>query len=87
METEKYNSKEWKLADAKNKFSELFTLTQNQGPQWIRRRKDRAVLISQEAYQRLSGEKLGLKKHLLQGESFEGLSLPRDTDLPRDIKW
>ncbi len=77
--------REWNLADAKNRFSELVNLVLTQGPQRVRRRKDVIVLVSAQEYERLRGERPAFKDYLLQGESFEGLDLERSGSLSRDI--
>jgi prevent-host-death family protein len=47
--------KRWQLQDAKNRFSELVTHAQHDGPQIVTRRgADAAVVLSYEDYKRLS---------------------------------
>ena len=46
---------DWRLADAKNRFSELFTTALTLGPQRVRRRNDAVVVLSEPDYQRLTG--------------------------------
>jgi prevent-host-death family protein len=50
---------DWPLAEAKNKFSEVFERALKEGPQRISRRgKDRVVVISEEQYRRsVSGQR------------------------------
>jgi len=69
---------DWRLADAKNRFSELFTLALSVGPQRVRRRKDAVVVISARDYERLTGQRPSFKEHLIEGESFVDLGLRRD---------
>jgi prevent-host-death family protein len=69
---------EWKLADAKNRFSELVNTVLTQGPQRVSRRKDVVVVIAAEEYEKLCGKRLSFKDYLLKGESFKGLDLDRD---------
>ena len=76
---------EWNLADAKNRFSEVVNLALTEGPQRVRRRKDTVVVLSVEEYERLTGQRLGFKDYLAQGESFEGLDLTRDESPSRDV--
>jgi prevent-host-death family protein len=70
----------WQLAEAKNKLSEVFTRAMTEGPQTITRRGERAVLISGEEYDKLTGsqpKRISLGEFLLQGPSFEGVDLER----------
>jgi prevent-host-death family protein len=77
----------WQLAEAKNKFSEVFTKTVEEGPQFVTRRDQEIVLITKEEYLRLTGEKPNFIEHLLNGPSLEGLDLERDKRPLRDIEW
>jgi len=69
---------DWKLADAKNRFSELVDRAISQGPQRVCRGKDTVVVISSQDYDRLRGNAPSLKSYLIIGEIFEGLDLERD---------
>ena len=69
---------DWRLADAKNRFSELFTQALTLGPQRVRRRNDAVVILSEKDYERITGRRPSFKEYLIQGESFEGLDLSRD---------
>jgi prevent-host-death family protein len=75
---------EWNLAEAKNKFSELFNLVLTKGPQHVHRRKDKVVVISAKEYEKLKGKQGKFKDFLLNGPSLAGLDLKRDTSPPRD---
>ena len=77
----------WQLADAKNKFSEVFTKTIEEGPQFVTRRNEEIVLISKDEYQRLTDEKRGFLEVLMSGPSLEGLDLSRDKSPMRDVEW
>lgn len=77
----------WQLAEAKNKFSEVFTKTVEEGPQFVTRRNEEIVLISKKEYQRLIGEKPGFLEVLRSGPSLEGLDLSRDKSPMRDVEW
>jgi hypothetical protein len=70
---------DWRLADAKNRFSELFTQALTLGPQRVRRRKDAIVVMSEKDYERLTGLAPSFKGHLSQGESFAGLLFDRES--------
>lgn len=79
----------WQLADAKNKFSEVFTKTIEEGPQFVTRRNEEIVLISKDEYQRLTGEKPSFIEHLLnipKDPDLE-LDLSRDRSPMRDVEW
>lgn len=77
---------EWKLADAKNRFSELVNLALQEGPQVVRRRKDVVVVLSGKDYERLKRKKSAtFKSYLLQGEPFDGLDLERDQSPGRKV--
>ena len=56
---------EWRLAEAKNRFTELVNKALSIGPQTVRRRNDVVVVISKAEYERLTGDKLSFKEHLL----------------------
>ena len=79
---------DWPLAEAKNKLSEVFDKALKDGPQRIvRRGKDRAVLISEADYRRLTGRKKpDFIRFLLSAPSFEGLDITRDKAPLREIK-
>jgi hypothetical protein len=70
---------DWRLADAKNRFSELFTQALTLGPQRVRRFKDAVIVLSERDYERITGRQPGFKAHLVEGESFEGLDLARES--------
>ncbi len=68
----------WKLADAKNRLSELVTRASQEGPQTIRRNKDTVIVISESEYQALKGEKMTLGQYLLTIPKGEPLAkMPR----------
>jgi prevent-host-death family protein len=80
----------WQLAEAKNKFSELFTRAMTEGPQRVRRRAETIVVLSEEEYERLAGnqpKKMSLGEYLLRGPSFEGVDLSRDRSPPREVNF
>ena len=60
----------WQLAEAKNKFSEVFTRAMTEGPQRVRRRGETVVVLSEAEYERLAGnepKKMSLGEYLLAG--------------------
>jgi prevent-host-death family protein len=79
---------EWKLAEAKNKFSEVMDLTERDGPQLITRRGKTFVLITLDEYQQQQGNKPNFIEYLLNGPSFEGVPVELDPefDKVREIK-
>jgi antitoxin Phd len=77
---------EWRLAEAKNKFSELFNRAIVEGPQRVRRRHETVVVIAATDYERLIGSKPGFKDFLMgEGPDLEGLDLSRDPEPMRNI--
>jgi prevent-host-death family protein len=76
----------WKLADAKNRLTEVVNLALAEGPQTITRRSDAVVVISAARYAELTGKRPSFKEFLVQGPTFEGLELRRDESPMRDIE-
>lgn len=76
---------EWRLADAKNRLSEVVRLALAEGPQRISRRNDAVIVISEAEYQNLKGEAPSFVDHLLSGPSLEGVDLTRDQSTMRDV--
>ena len=77
---------EWQLADAKNKFSEVFTKAVEEGPQRITRRNNAVVVVSQEEYDRLTGKRMSFTEYLLSAPKVE-LDLTRDKSPMRDVEF
>jgi antitoxin Phd len=78
---------EWRLADAKNRFSELVNRALTDGPQRVLRRDDAVIIVSEREYQRLAGSRASFKAFLLgQGPSWNGLDMNRDRAPMRDVK-
>ena len=78
---------EWRLADAKNRFSELVTRALAEGPQRVRRHDDAVVVVAERDYEKLTGKRPDFKEFLMaEGPSFEGLNLSRDNSPMRDVK-
>lgn len=77
---------DWKLADAKNRFSELVTEALTNGPQRVTRRDQAVIIISEQAYEELIGTRPSFIDFLLNGPDFSKLDLTRDESLMRDIK-
>ena len=77
---------DWKLADAKNKFSEVVRRALTEGPQRITRRDDVVVIISEDEYAQLTGQQPGFSDYLLDsGPSLEGVDLTRDRSRARGV--
>jgi prevent-host-death family protein len=76
---------EWKLADAKNRLSELVTKASTEGPQTIRRHDATVVVISEKTYRTLTGERRTFKDLLLNVPSLEGVDLERDRSPMREV--
>lgn len=78
---------EWRLADAKNRFSELVTRALTEGPQRIRRHNGAVVVVGEQEYEKLTGKRPDFKEFLLgEGPSFEGVDLTRDRSRTRTVK-
>lgn len=78
---------EWKLAEAKNKFSELVNLALHEGPQRIMRRDDCVIVLSEDEYDRITGKIPSFKSLLMNGPGFEGLDLSRSKSEMRDVEF
>lgn len=77
----------WRLADAKNRFSELVNRALTEGPQMVRRRNDAVVVVSCRDYEKLTGKKPSFKQFLLgNGPSLQGVDLTRDRSPMRKAK-
>ncbi|HYI24686.1 MAG TPA: type II toxin-antitoxin system prevent-host-death family antitoxin [Thermomicrobiales bacterium] len=79
----------WKLAEAKNKLSEVVSLARDEGPQFVTRRDEEYVVMTKEEYLRLTGEKptKTFVEHLLSMPKGDDLDLTRKPSYPREIEW
>ncbi len=75
----------WKLADAKNRFSELVTQALTEGPQHVQRRNQAVVVLAEDEYERLVGTRLGFKEYLMAGPDLGDLDLSRDDSPMREV--
>lgn len=75
---------EWRLADAKNRFSEVVNRALSQGPQRIVRRNDKVILLAENDYEKLIGKKASFKMFLMNGPGLDDLDLTRDSSLMRE---
>lgn len=78
---------EWRLVDAKSRFSELVNRAFAEGPQLVRRRNDAVVVVARQDYEELAGRRPGFREFLTgKGPSLDGLDLTRDRSPMRDAK-
>jgi prevent-host-death family protein len=79
---------EWKLQDAKSRFSELFDRALTEGAQVVSRRgKQKVVVIAKEEYDQLTRPHGSLSQFLLDSPlAGSELNLERVRDLPRSIE-
>jgi prevent-host-death family protein len=77
----------WRLADAKNRFSEVVNRALSGDPQVVLRRRDAVVVVAQRDYEKLTGKRMSFKQFLLgKGPSLKGIDLKRDQSPMRNIK-
>jgi antitoxin Phd len=77
----------WKLADAKNRFSELVNRALAEGPQQVERRADAVVVLDLREYEKLTGKKAGFKEFLTApGPSLKGVDVARDRSPMRNVE-
>ena len=79
---------EWKLQDAKSRFSELFDRALTEGAQVVSRRgKQKVVVLAKEEYDRLTRPRGSLSEFLLSSPlAGSELNLERLKDLPRSTE-
>ena len=79
---------EWRLADAKNRFSELVTRALAEGPQRVRRHDAAVIVLAESEYQKLTGKRRDFKQFLMgEGPSLEGVDLTRDDAPSRQVEF
>ncbi len=76
---------DWRLAEAKNRLSEVVRLALSEGPQRISRRDDAVIVVAEQAYRDLAGEEPDFIAYLMSGESLEDVDLRRDRTPLRDV--
>lgn len=77
----------WPLAEAKNRFSELFEKALKEGPQRVSRRgKEEVVVVAAETFARLQAPRRRFFDFLTEGAPLEGVEIERDRSLPREIE-
>lgn len=75
----------WPLQDAKSHFSEVVNRTLQEGPQWVTRRgQDAVVMLSANEYRRLSGAP-SLVDVLLNAPRGEALDIERSREPVRGL--
>ena len=76
----------WKLQDAKSQFSKVVENALKEGPQYVTRRGEEAVVIvSTQKYESLIN-KASFKDFLLSCPKIEDFELERQKDLPRNME-
>src|SRR6266581_3465367 len=80
--------RQWKLEDAKAKFSEVVRRARSEGPQRVTvRGKDAVVIISAEELAQLLPERKSVPfVEFMEGLYVEGLELSREPDRGRDVE-
>ncbi len=76
---------DWRLADAKNRFTELVNRALAEGPQRVRRRDDAVIVLSEEEFEALVGNRPSFKQFLLEAPRLDTLDLARDRSPVRDV--
>jgi prevent-host-death family protein len=77
---------EWRITDAKNKFSELFNNALMGRMQIVHRRDGDVVIISRNEYERLVGQKKSFKQYILSPPyEIDQLDNMRDKDPMRSV--
>ena len=81
-------SSEWKLQDAKSRFSELFDRALKEGAQIVSRRgKEKVVVIAKDEFDRLTHPHGSLSEFLLNSPiAGSELNLERARDFPRSVE-
>ncbi len=77
----------WRLAEAKNRFSEVFNRALAEGPQRVLRRHEAVIVLSERDYEKLRGKRPDLKQFVLgKGPTLSDVNLTRDRSPMRDVK-
>lgn len=82
---------DWQLAEAKNKFSEVVERAITEGPQYVSKRGEPAVVVVAVSefhrLARLEGRKRTLKDLILNGPDLTGVDLSRNQTPSREFEW
>jgi prevent-host-death family protein len=76
----------WKLAEAKNKLSEVVNRARDEGPQFLTRRNEEYVLLTKEEYLRLTGGKPSFLEVLRSAPNIDDLHVERARITVREIE-
>ncbi len=77
----------WQVFEAKRRLSELIDRAQTEGPQVITRHgRERAVVLSIDAYRKLEAAKPNFKDYLLSGPKVDDFEIDRPHDLGRAVE-
>jgi len=76
---------EWKLAEAKNKLSEVINRVLLEGPQRVIRRDQSFIILEETEYRKLKGEQQSFTEFLMSGPALDGVDLVRDPSAMRDV--
>ncbi len=78
---------EWRLAEAKNRFSEVVNRALSEGPQLVTRRDDVVIVLSKKDYDQLLGKQHSFKEFLLhQTPRIDDLEIERDKSPMRNVE-
>ncbi len=78
---------EWRLAEAKNRFSEVVSRALSEGPQQVIRRDDVVIVLSKKDYDRLLGKQNSFKEFLLhQTPRIYDLEIERNKSPMRNVE-
>jgi prevent-host-death family protein len=76
----------WQVQEAKQKFSQLVQRALDEGPQFVTRRgEDAVVVVRADEFRRLRASMPDFKEFLLSGPDLSSLDLERSQEHPRDI--
>jgi prevent-host-death family protein len=75
----------WRFSEAKNKLSEVVSRALTERPQRIRHRGQVVVVLSEDDFERLSGNRKSFGDYLLRGLDLTDLDLSRDQSPMRDV--
>lgn len=76
---------EWKLAEAKNKLSEVVNQALDGKPQAISKRNDSVVVISKDEYQKMTEPRESFIDFLMSAPPLDELDLARDSTSSREV--
>ena len=78
----------WKLQDAKARFSQVVDDALKVGPQFVtRRRKKAVVVLSTDEFEKLISHKPSFKKFLLNCPKIDDFDFERQKDYSRNVEF